>query len=206
MKSRALRLAGVSSIFAFLGTSVSINVLQGMRIASLEHQLESSATRGDLAIGTQVPGLEVTDLMGQPFRIEYQSAKVPTVLYVFSPSCTWCQRNGPALKELANGIRGHYRLIGISLSTDGVAEFIKAHQMDFPVYSSPQAESASVYHLGATPETIVLSPSGTVLAAWRGAYVAAARTLVEKYFSVHLPDQEPHVWSEPRKSGLTARW
>jgi hypothetical protein len=94
------------------GASLSINVLQGIRIASLRQQLEVAASRGNLAVGTQVPALEVTDVTGEALRIEPQTAHLPTFIYVFSPTCTWCRRNGPALHELVAAII----CLGVSLT------------------------------------------------------------------------------------------
>ena len=62
------------------------------------------------------------------------------------------------------------------------------HGLSFPVYSSPTAQTMSAYRFSTTPETLVISQSGSVLADWRGAYVGDTKLLIERYFHIELPD------------------
>jgi hypothetical protein len=78
-----------------------------------------------------------------------------------------------------------YRFLGLSLSSEGLAEH--APSLPFPVYANPSADTIRQYRLGATPQTIVVSPSGQVIASWRGAYVGPTKEAVEKYFDATLP-------------------
>ena len=117
-----MRRIGASALtWVALAISVALNVLQGTRILRLED--EAVATTG-LSEGSLVPPLPARDLDGRPSVIEYGSSSVPTVLYVFSPSCRWCQANADSVGSLAGQIAHKYRTVGISLSRQGTAEVV----------------------------------------------------------------------------------
>ena len=130
-----------------LCVSVAITLLQGLYIWRLLDNLEASASRGDLVIGSKVPPLLVKDLSGVSTTITYDSVGKPTLLYVFRPSCVWCRRNANALLGLAKHVSGRYRLIRISLGKKGLLDFTKAHEMNFPIYSGLSSSIISSYHL-----------------------------------------------------------
>jgi hypothetical protein len=77
--------------------------------------------------------------------------------------------------------------VGLSLSDEGLTDFLKAHQMGFPVYSSPSGSIVASLHLAITPETVLVSPNGFVLGSWNGAYMGGTKTAIEKSLSVSLP-------------------
>ena len=168
-----------------LVASIAINAVQGNQILRLEDALDSRT--GLLAEGSVVPDLKVRDLSGLAEVIAYASASVPTVLYVFRPSCTWCERNSENINSLAVQLNGKFRLIGLSTSREGLSEFISAHQIKFPVYTDISESLMKAYRLHTTPETVVISPEGKVIKTWAGAYLGSTASMIEMFFSVHLP-------------------
>ena len=168
--------------------SVAVNVLQGRRILTLQDALDELSVKGDLPAGARAAPLDATDVRGQPARLTFGGAEGPTVLYVFRPSCPWCEKNSPGISRLVNEIGKSYRVIGISLSADSVAEFVAEHKLTFPVFTNVSAKGLRLYKLGTTPETIVVSSAGTILASWKGAYVGRTKSDIEKFFSIRLPD------------------
>ena len=167
--------------------SIAFNTVQGLRILRLEDELNS---RGALAEGTLLPPLLGEDLAaGQRQTINYNDSQTPTLLYVFQPSCVWCQYNSGNINSLAERLEGKCRVIGVSLSSDGLKEFVESHHITFPVYTNIPSPLAEVYKLGATPETIVISRDRKVLKNWKGAYDEPVRSLIEQFFSVRLPVQ-----------------
>lgn len=58
---------------------------------------------------------------------------------------------------LSERIKGRYRLIGLSLSSAGVDEYVAQQGMDFPMYTNLSPQSIAAYRLGGTPATIVVS-------------------------------------------------
>jgi peroxiredoxin len=172
-----------------LAVSLAINCLQGYRISQLGHDLMSLHAQGSLSVGSIAPTLRLRDLKGNITVLDYSSTSSPTLLYVCEPSCAWCMRNDRAVNTLAAKIQGRYRIVGVSLSEDGLAGFIDAHEVRFPAWTLVGL-SGSEYGLTSTPQTIVISPEGHVLASWKGAYSPSVKPLIERFFSVELPTIE----------------
>ena len=175
----------VACTFLLFAVSIAINVLQARRIQGLQDQMDLLRSRGALEAGKSVPTMDVSDATGRSMRLQFGNE--PTILYVFSPSCHWCQQNAAAIRALAAQVKGRYHLVGVSLSSAGLEEFEKSEEMQFPVFL-PKPESIRAYHLGGTPETIVLGKSGVVINSWRGAYVGGVHDDIEKTLSVKLPE------------------
>jgi len=171
---------------AGLVVSVAINVMLAHRLRQFNSVLGRSPDRV-LKIGTTVPPIVAKRLDGHPGVISYQGAEQSTVLYVFTPPCSWCARNVDNLKALLDKEGSHYRFIGLSLSEQTLPEYIAKNDLKLPVYSTLSPETVKTYKLGSTPQTIVISPEGRVLADWAGAYVGDQKSQVEAFFHVRLP-------------------
>jgi hypothetical protein len=92
-KSRILR----ALLLSGLVLSMVLNGVQGRRILQLENQRNVGTA---LLEGVTVPRLSVRDLEGRRYLIEYGPSRVPTVLYVFSPTCRWCRSNAGRIESL----------------------------------------------------------------------------------------------------------
>lgn len=170
---------------------MGINVLQARYISKLLNDGELDAVKGDLAVGLKVPPLEVSAMSGVRTTISYKEVGRPTLIYVFRPSCVWCQRNTRALKDLSQRLSDHYRIIGVSLTSEGLSPFVRSNGMAFPVYTGMSRSMIETYHLGATPESIVISPDGLVLGDWKGAYVGSTKAALERFFAMVLTASSP---------------
>ena len=84
-------------------------------------------------------------------------------------------------------VSGRYRIVGISLTQEGLSDFVASHGMTFPVYSGLSPSMIKTYRLGSTPETIVVSPKGVVLGSWNGAYVGGTKAAVERFSQSVFP-------------------
>lgn len=167
--------------------SIALNALQGKRLVELRQS--AADANPDLQVGAHAADLHVKDLSGRDMTLSLGArAPKPKVLYVFSPSCGWCRRDVTAVNSLVRQISTKYDFVGLSLSTQGLREFTPKYHDAFPVYGDISAETASAYRLTSTPETIVVSPEGTILALWRGAYTGATKSQVEEFFSAKLPE------------------
>ncbi|HWB87324.1 MAG TPA: TlpA disulfide reductase family protein [Bryobacteraceae bacterium] len=173
------------AVSVLLGISVIGNLAQHRVIRSLS--VAGAAAQEIQGVGTRVPALSVRDLSGKPTLIEYQQQKTPTLLYAFSPSCSWCKRNTAALHDLSRLIGSRYRLVGLALSSAGLEGYLAEHPIDFPVYTGVPASAIDAYRLRSTPETIVISADGVVLRVWTGAFEGPNKEDIERYFSVRLP-------------------
>lgn len=138
--------------------------------------------------GAAVPAISAFSVAsGAVERITYDVGR-PTLIYVFSPKCHWCEINRPGIEALSRANLGRYRIIGLALTEDGLAAKLKEHPLDFPVYARLAADVLKTYKLGSTPQTIVVSPQGKVLKNWPGAFMGRRREEIEKYLSVRLPE------------------
>lgn len=181
--SRTARL-GFAIAIVLLAASGAIIVRQGSRIQSLEFALASTRAEDTTSEGGTAMPLTGN---GQDQIVDFGLARSkPTIIYVFRPSCVVCRHNGESLSSLVRQVGGRYNVIGISLDRDGLEEFVKQENIDFPVYTDIPREAIRSYHLVATPETIVVS-NGKILKTWVGGYTGPAQVLIERFFSVKLP-------------------
>ena len=165
--------------------SVGLNVGLSRKIVALQEPAPKA-----LQPGVKVPALDVRTLSGQPVRITYEG-RLPTLLYYFSPTCSWCERNWDNVRALQDASGGRYRLIGLSPTAKGVEKIMSDHGAAFEVYTGVSPDAARVYQFTGTPATVLVSTIGTVLRAWPGAYGPASAPAMEKYFGIKLPGLTP---------------
>lgn len=173
-------------LFGVLLASLAINGLQGTRILRLQDALDAAKPGEKLAEGKALPPLDLRDAAGKHIIIDYGSVSKPTLLYVLSPSCVWCQRNGGSFRALSQHTNESLRIIGLSLAEEGIEIFRAKSGIDCPVYT-PSPSTVRNYQLAATPTTMLISNTGTLLRQWSGAYTGMTKKSIEKYFSVELP-------------------
>jgi hypothetical protein len=179
-------------LFFLLTGSVALNVMLARKVDRLDRAVSDAENLG-LKIGTSVPALDAKELNGNGVRINYADTDRPTFIYVFTPQCGWCARNLENIKALTAGIHDRYRVIGLSLSSADLPEYLDRNQFIFPVYTEPSSESKANYKLGATPATILVSPKGTVLKIWNGMYDGDVKKDLEEYFQFRLPSTQNDV-------------
>lgn len=177
----------LSVVTALLVCSVALNVMLSLKLRQLTGAWEAYRNEGRLAVGAAVPAVRGKDLRGTDVTLTYGRGEAGTVLYVFSPQCNWCTRNLNNMTALASAVRGKYRFVGLSLSTDKLPQYVSQNRLEFPVYSDLPADVVAAYHLGATPQTLVISPAGRVERSWTGAYIADTGQEIERYFEFVLP-------------------
>jgi hypothetical protein len=126
----------------------------------------------------------VKSLDGAPIDITFRDQ--PTILYYFSPSCGWCEKNWLNIKALVAATQGRYRFVGLSTTPDVLA-YLEGHRLSFEVYTGMNLETARAYHFGGTPHTVVIGADGRVAHSWSGAYTGQQQGDVERAFGVVLP-------------------
>jgi peroxiredoxin len=177
----------LAAIAVALLVSVTLNLLLAHRIRTLTYGRLARVSEYKLQVGTTVPPIVAERLDGHQETISYEGGNKPTVLYIFTPPCSWCARNMDNLKTLLEKENGPYRVIGLSLSQEGLAEYVAKNGLKLPVYSGLSPQTLKTYKLGSTPQTVVISPEGKVLQDWAGAYVGDQKSQVEAFFHVTLP-------------------
>lgn len=191
MGRMAWRMEAISGSIApvLLTASLSANVYLGWRLRT--NAPHRTLAPHELALGTHLPIIRGADARGLPLTIDWSDPR-PTVLYVFTPKCPWCKRNLDAIKALIAARQDKYRFIGITLSEAGLEEYLSSSRLGLPVCKKVDSEVARTLGLNATPETILVSPSGTVMRVWKGAFLRRTRSDIEQTFGVRLPVVEVH--------------
>lgn len=174
--------------------SVTANVLQVLKIRSMQEPLHRCAEmvfhRGAMPhsnVGAPAAALKVHDLAGKPVELNVARSGKFTVLYVFSPQCGWCRRNSPNMKALMQGAGPRYDFVPISLTSDGVAEYMAKLGVSGAVYVDPAVETRNAYGFGSTPQTIIVGSDGKIAKDWPGAYQGTLLADVSSTLGVHLP-------------------
>lgn len=164
-----------------LTVSVGVNVLQARRIKTMTDATASAAS----SIGNQV--VPVTGFTPEGVPVFRPVAKdVPTLLYYFSPTCVWCNRNWDNIRALERGAQGRYRVLLLTRAR-GVREYLKEHGLSLEVIEGISESVVEAYKLGGTPQTLVASIEGIVTHDWRGAFTPRIERQIEKLFGVPLP-------------------
>lgn len=172
---------------ALLLGSASINILLALKIKSEQRKVELIKAENRLQTGRSVPDIIGKSPEGVSTEIDFPDMKRPTILYVFTPTCIWCKRNFNNMMVLRHGVGNRYAFIGISLTQDGVREYVARHAIDYPVVSDISEATKIVYKMGGTPSTIVVSADRKVLQVWTGAYSGPLKREIEQYFKIELP-------------------
>jgi peroxiredoxin len=180
-------------LIILLTCSVVVNLLLGIRLSRLNSLVVSLATQSTngLDVGATVPPIEARPLNGLPGKIEFGKASVPTVVYVFRPDCVWCARNLSNLRGLIASSGARYKIVGLSLPSESpgkdLTSYVEETRLKFSIYTDISAATMAAYHLGATPQTIVISPQSKVLKVWTGAYQGPILEDVQSYLRIKLP-------------------
>jgi hypothetical protein len=145
-------------LLALLLASLTLNVYLGWHAASLKNAPAKQPNPSELAPGMMVQPITVSDLNGNQERLSFNDDGRPTVLYVLSPSCKWCERNMQNIKMLTGPKGESFRFIGLSLNEKNLKEYVDANNLTFPIYKNPTSDSIRALGLKSTPQTIIISP------------------------------------------------
>jgi peroxiredoxin len=140
-----------------------------------------------LSPGDVVPDLDLQDEKGATTRLSFANTEMPTVLYVMSPTCVWCDRNIQAVNALADATATRYRAIALSLGDPKSATAYRP-KLKLPIYTGISDKAAKAYRIRSTPTTIVIGRDNRVVRVWSGAFAGGTRTEVADFFSVRLPE------------------
>jgi peroxiredoxin len=173
-------------LLILLAGSLTLNVYQGWKLKGKTESPPAPPVTQKLSAGMSIPVLNVTSSAGVPDAISYSNTK-PTVLYVFSPSCDWCQRNNANVNAIATLKNDSYTFVGLSLSDYQLRKYVETEHIPFPVYSGLTGELIEKLGFTETPQLLVISSDGIVLKSWTGAFVKEVAQDVEGYFNIRLP-------------------
>ncbi|HEV2289133.1 MAG TPA: hypothetical protein VGR81_09290 [Candidatus Acidoferrales bacterium] len=188
---RYLGIRSSDAAFFALLLSISLSVNIGMAWEIRFLKLEIPDSQRAAITGAIVSPFLATSVDGRPQLITFQDRDTSTVLYIFNPNCGWCARNLQNIRALSASAQIKDRFIGISLKDASLSQYVENSDLGFPVFSIDSYDSIKGLHLGATPQTLVISPQGKVTQNWPGAYMGAQQKEIEGFFNVKLPGLSP---------------
>ncbi len=166
--------------------SVAINLLLANEIVQSRNLVQLLRANRKLTVGETAPILRTHDEKGQETLVDLSGGQFPTLLYLHSASCYWCEKNTVNLRELALQAPGKYQLITLLMEPATKA----SNLVSFPNTQNlfdPAVESKISFDLSATPTTILFSPEGKVEKIWKGAYQGERKIDIEKTLGIQLP-------------------
>ncbi len=179
-------------VLFLLSLSLATNVVLAVSVMRLAGRSSPSTApaREPLRAGVTLPALSASAPDGQRVKIAFGPAdSLPTLLYVFAPDCRWCAKNATNMRAVFDAARATHRIVALSLTADVGSEMgeLPSHVR---VLVQPNRETFEAYHLGPTPMTVVVSPTGRVTKVWTGAFEGQSKKEVEGYFAVKLADAD----------------
>lgn len=182
---RLLRNVKSNALVYALIVSLCMNVAYKQRLGAIEARLSTAPQPGAVL---QLQRLQSRD--GRIIDLADAASGVPTIIYYFSPSCGWCERNWSSVSVLEKETRGRYRFIALAETSD-LRVTVAKHNLKFDVVGGLKGSDRHILGFTGTPQTVVISPEGRVLRTWTGAYGARVREEMEAYFDVALPPVTP---------------
>jgi peroxiredoxin len=140
-------------------------------------------------VGSVATGLTGVGLDGQPRSIDFAEG-LPTVLYFFSSTCSWCERNWANVQSLVKASAGRFRFVGVSTERD-LREFARTHEIGFEIVAGIPDSAVQAFGFGPTPHTVVVSSQGRISVEWTGAFEDKRKRAIESFFEVELPGLLP---------------
>ena len=177
--TRSSVVSGLTAMLLML--SVGVNVMQAKRIKTMSDARAAAVS----SVGHQVVPLEGFSSEGAPVRRSV-ARDVPTVLYYFSPTCIWCDRNWDNIRALDRGAKGRYRVLLVT-RVRGVRQYLAERGLKLEVVEGVSEATVDAYKLNGTPQTLVASIEGIVTHDWRGAFTPRIERKIEELFGVSLP-------------------
>lgn len=174
-------------LILLLFCSLTLNVYQGIRIRRTPVNQSEYIAAPTLDIGAYISDLNVRDINNNDITISFGVINEYTILFLFSPTCYWCNRNMANFKAIASSQQNSYNVIGISLTDNKLLDYIEHYNIDFPVYTNMLDNTRNMLMARRVPQTLVVSSDGQVVKLWLGAYRGETKRDVEKYFNVNLP-------------------
>ncbi len=171
-------------VLVILCGSLGLNVYLGMQWARAPIVARAAEGPQLIKAGAPAPAFEAIGGAGEPVHLTFSSDIRDTLLYVYSPTCHWCERNKANIRAIVKS-RPDLRIVGVSLGK--LEADPMAAQMGFDTIVHPLARTMTAYGLGATPSTILVSHDGKVVQSWSGAYTGALGGAVSKVLAVNLP-------------------
>lgn len=116
-----------------------------------------------LKIGTAAPEFVGTTLQGKTIRLADFHGQ-PTMLVFWSPDCSACRHELPAIQAIADDPNRQVKLVTVVsyVPTEEVSAFAKANDLHFPVISDESGQISKQYNVHGIPFTYLINGEGRI--------------------------------------------
>lgn len=153
-----------------LSISVVLNVVLAIRLSNVS-RVQPQPTSA-IRIGRHLPTLPVIDENGVRRTLASGGCFV-SLVYIFSPNCSWCAKHVPVVKQLAAGLQDRAaKIVGVSIAQEGLRQFVTQHRLPFPVYALGDPSLVQTLGLHYTPQIVHVDRNCRVINVWYGAFGA----------------------------------
>jgi len=117
-----------------------------------------------------VPAITAIDVNGRDASLNYSADAPHTLLLWFSPGCESCHDNVAFWNEIYRDYHSEkLRYLGLCAgNADEAKDFITEYGIEFPVVSAMDDRLVETYKGRVLPQTILISPGGSILGIWPG--------------------------------------
>ncbi len=179
---------GLIVLFLLFSASLALNVALGWRLKASAGPAAPSP--GGVQKESVLPEMAVRDVNGGAVTVTFDASR-PTILYVLSPACSWCDRNHANIAALSSSPKtAQYRFVGLSTTGKGLADYVKTKGLPFPVFHVDSEELITTLGLYATPQTVLVEKGGRVERVWVGAWDKKQQAEIESFFGVMVPGMQ----------------
>jgi peroxiredoxin len=155
---------------------LAVNIALIHQNRQLKAQLSQPPPALELTTGTQMPDLQGFDPEGKPVEVLYGKDPRKVLVFVFSPTCPFCEQNWPKWEQVISALdHSAVRPVGVDVTSTSKAPFLSQHQLSgLPVFEKVEPHVMLNYHFQLTPQTILLDPDGKVEKVWTGVMTDSA--------------------------------
>lgn len=155
---------------------LAMNVALIRQNRQLKTQVSLPSPALEVPAGTSVPDLKGYDLSGRPVKLDYGKDPRKVLVFVFSPTCSFCTENWPKWWNLISALnREAVRPVAVDVTSSSTAVFVTEHRLkDVPVINQVDPPARIQYRLQLTPQTILIDQAGKVEKVWSGVLNSAA--------------------------------
>ncbi|PAE22034.1 thiol-disulfide oxidoreductase ResA [Robertmurraya siralis] len=136
--------------------------------AAVVYTLYANFTKDDVkkvAVGKKAPNFVLTDMNGEQHRLsDYEGKGV--LLNFWATWCKPCEREMPYMdKQYQENKEEDVQILAVNIGESDVVvnEFIKKHDLTFPILNDKKQEVQTVYGIGNLPITFLIAPDGNVV-------------------------------------------
>lgn len=139
-------------------TMTSVLVIVTLIVIAAQYMIFTGLPDGEAA-----PEIEGSLLSGGAFQLS-QLQKQPVMLTFWSPECSTCRAELPAIQALADQDHGETLLVTVvsGMSAKTVSQFMEQNTYDFPVILDTSYKVASEYDVKGVPFTYFINSSGVI--------------------------------------------